>query len=100
MFSKALFKNNYNISYSVYLSNLLTFLLLTTRRRVLNISQGIEILGNLNWEIFLCLLASWVTCYFCIWKGVKSTGKVRFWFVKYLHKLFFKLKVYFNSFKN
>ncbi|KAK3523940.1 hypothetical protein QTP70_016751 [Hemibagrus guttatus] len=43
--------------------------------RVLNISQGIDILGDLNWEILLCLLASWVACYFCIWKGVKSTGK-------------------------
>ncbi|GAA6102914.1 sodium- and chloride-dependent GABA transporter 3-like isoform X1 [Tachysurus ichikawai] len=43
--------------------------------RVLNISQGIDTLGTLNWEILLCLLASWVACYFCIWKGVKSTGK-------------------------
>ncbi|XP_053334275.1 sodium- and chloride-dependent GABA transporter 3-like isoform X2 [Clarias gariepinus] len=43
--------------------------------RVLNISPGIEILGILNWEIFFCLLASWMACYFCIWKGVKSTGK-------------------------
>lgn len=53
-----------------------TFPLLTTRGRVLNVSPSIEILGRLNWEILLCLLASWVTCYFCIWKGVKSTGKV------------------------
>ncbi|KAL6469955.1 hypothetical protein MHYP_G00210740 [Metynnis hypsauchen] len=43
--------------------------------RVLAISTGIEVLGNVNWEILLCLLATWIICYFCIWKGVKSTGK-------------------------
>ncbi|XP_053504363.1 sodium- and chloride-dependent GABA transporter 2-like isoform X2 [Ictalurus furcatus] len=43
--------------------------------RVLNISPGIEVLGKLNWELFFCLLATWVACYFCTWKGVKSTGK-------------------------
>lgn len=31
----------------------------------------------LNWEVTLCLLACWVLVYFCVWKGVKSTGKVR-----------------------
>lgn len=49
----------------------LLFSLLTTRGQVLNVSPGIEILGRLNWEILLCLLASWGACYFCIWKGVK-----------------------------
>ena len=29
-----------------------------------------------NWDITLCLLLAWVLCYFCIWKGIKSTGKV------------------------
>uniref|UniRef100_A0A8C3T858 Transporter n=1 Tax=Chelydra serpentina TaxID=8475 RepID=A0A8C3T858_CHESE len=45
-------------------------------RRVLKISAGIEHLGSLRWELALCLLLAWVICYFCIWKGVKSTGKV------------------------
>ncbi|XP_046724274.1 sodium- and chloride-dependent betaine transporter-like [Silurus meridionalis] len=43
--------------------------------RTLNVSSGIETLGKLNWEILLCLLAAWVACYFCTWKGVKSAGK-------------------------
>ncbi|KAK2091456.1 hypothetical protein P7K49_030740 [Saguinus oedipus] len=45
------------------------------RRRVLAISDGIEHIGNLRWELALCLLAAWTICYFCIWKGTKSTGK-------------------------
>ncbi|XP_077396553.1 sodium- and chloride-dependent GABA transporter 2-like isoform X2 [Festucalex cinctus] len=45
-------------------------------RRVLNITAGIEEIGSIRWEVLLCLLAVWVICYFCIWKGIKSTGKV------------------------
>ncbi|XP_073932424.1 sodium- and chloride-dependent betaine transporter isoform X4 [Castor canadensis] len=45
-------------------------------RRVLGITSGIHELGALRWELALCLLFAWVACYFCIWKGVKSTGKV------------------------
>uniref|UniRef100_A0A8C9W9H0 Transporter n=1 Tax=Scleropages formosus TaxID=113540 RepID=A0A8C9W9H0_SCLFO len=43
---------------------------------VLSISSGIEEVGALKWDLALCLLAVWVICFFCIWKGVKSTGKV------------------------
>ncbi|KAG9351718.1 hypothetical protein JZ751_022969 [Albula glossodonta] len=46
------------------------------RRRVLGISGGIEQVGSIRWELALCLFAMWITCYFCIWKGVRSTGKV------------------------
>ncbi|ROJ25318.1 Sodium- and chloride-dependent GABA transporter 3 [Anabarilius grahami] len=45
-------------------------------KRVLVLSGGIEEVGKINWEILLCLIAMWIICYFCIWKGVKSTGKV------------------------
>ncbi|XP_064417734.1 sodium- and chloride-dependent GABA transporter 2 isoform X2 [Latimeria chalumnae] len=45
-------------------------------KRVLKISSGIENVGSLRWELALCLLLAWIICYFCIWKGVKSTGKV------------------------
>uniref|UniRef100_A0A9J8C960 Transporter n=1 Tax=Cyprinus carpio carpio TaxID=630221 RepID=A0A9J8C960_CYPCA len=45
-------------------------------RNVLSISSGIDEVGGLKWELALCLLAVWIICFFCIWKGVKSTGKV------------------------
>ncbi|KAF3845765.1 hypothetical protein F7725_002843 [Dissostichus mawsoni] len=44
-------------------------------RRVVYV-WGIEELGEVQWEVLLCLLAVWVVCYFCVWKGVRSTGKV------------------------
>lgn len=47
------------------------------RRRVLGISKGIEQIGSLRWELVLCLLLAWIICYFCVWKGVRSTGKVK-----------------------
>ena len=47
------------------------------RNKVLWLSGGLEVPGALNWEVTLCLLACWVLVYFCVWKGVKSTGKVR-----------------------
>ncbi|XP_069046501.1 sodium- and chloride-dependent GABA transporter 2-like [Lepisosteus oculatus] len=45
-------------------------------RRVLGISSGIDEVGNLRWELGLCLLMAWIICYFSVWKGVRSTGKV------------------------
>ncbi|XP_004923491.1 sodium- and chloride-dependent GABA transporter 1 [Bombyx mandarina] len=45
-------------------------------RRALQISSGIEHIGNIRWELAGTLLLVWVLCYFCIWKGVRWTGKV------------------------
>ncbi|XP_076839804.1 sodium- and chloride-dependent creatine transporter 1 isoform X1 [Brachyhypopomus gauderio] len=45
-------------------------------RKVLRLSGGLDEVGDINIYMVLCLLATWVIVYFCIWKGVKSTGKV------------------------
>ncbi|KAG8435906.1 hypothetical protein GDO86_007122 [Hymenochirus boettgeri] len=45
-------------------------------RKVLSLSKGIDEVGELKWDLALCLLLSWIICFFCIWKGVRSTGKV------------------------
>ncbi len=49
------------------------------RRAVLEInrSTGLGDLGNVKWSIALCLMAVFVMVYFSLWKGIKSSGKVR-----------------------
>ncbi|XP_060886339.1 sodium- and chloride-dependent GABA transporter 2-like [Labrus mixtus] len=43
--------------------------------RVLRISDDMS-LGQVHWDLALCLLIAWVLCYICIFKGIRSTGKV------------------------
>uniref|UniRef100_A0A8C2BBR5 Transporter n=1 Tax=Cyprinus carpio TaxID=7962 RepID=A0A8C2BBR5_CYPCA len=50
------------------------------RHRVLQLSSGIHHLGTVRWDLALILLLVWILIYFCIWKGVKSTGKVAVYF--------------------
>ncbi|KFD53608.1 hypothetical protein M513_05524 [Trichuris suis] len=35
--------------------------------------------GSLQWEIVLCLLLVYLICYFSMWKGIRTSGKV-VWF--------------------
>ncbi|CAN9501613.1 unnamed protein product [Ophioblennius macclurei] len=44
--------------------------------KMLEQTDGVENAGVLRWELFLILILSWIIIYFCIFKGVKSTGKV------------------------
>lgn len=39
-------------------------------------TSGVNETGVIRWELFLILLLAWILIYFCIFKGVKSTGKV------------------------
>lgn len=45
-------------------------------KKVLKISNGIEEVGGIVWELFFCNLFSWIIVYLCIIRGVKSIGKV------------------------
>ncbi|CAF4321651.1 unnamed protein product, partial [Rotaria magnacalcarata] len=40
---------------------------------------SLENLGNINWENVACLAIIYLICYFSMWKGVKTSGKV-VWF--------------------
>ncbi|XP_035501857.1 sodium- and chloride-dependent creatine transporter 1 isoform X2 [Scophthalmus maximus] len=44
--------------------------------KVLRLSGGLDEPGDISYEMVLCLIATWIIVYFCMWKGVKSTGKV------------------------
>ncbi|XP_042372475.1 sodium- and chloride-dependent GABA transporter 2-like, partial [Plectropomus leopardus] len=45
-------------------------------REVLRLSSSLDEVGPISWKLALCLAFVWIMCYFCVWKGVKSTGKV------------------------
>ncbi|KAL5011348.1 hypothetical protein ScPMuIL_009899 [Solemya velum] len=46
--------------------------------KVLAISDGIDQMGPVKWDICLCLLFAWIVVYLCICKGIKSSGKVMY----------------------
>ena len=49
---------------------------LSLRHKVLNITDGITDMGEVKWDLCLCLVFAWLVIYFCIWKGIRATGKV------------------------
>ena len=54
-------------------------------RQALDISPGIDESDGIKWKMLLCLLFAWAVIYACIWKGIKSSGKVRLtWAVIYV----------------
>ena len=69
--------------------------------RVLRMSDDMS-LGKINWDLAVCLLLAWIMCYFCIFKGIKSSGKAGTPFA-YIHihiqYLILRLHIYdfFNS---
>ncbi|XP_073995494.1 sodium-dependent dopamine transporter isoform X3 [Rhodnius prolixus] len=42
-------------------------------------SEGLHDLGAIKWDMALCLLAVYLICYFSLWKGISTSGKV-VWF--------------------
>ncbi|KAI1304939.1 Sodium-dependent dopamine transporter [Halotydeus destructor] len=42
-------------------------------------ADGIESLGHIKWDVAFCLLAVYLICYFSLWKGISTSGKV-VWF--------------------
>nr|CAD7568404.1 unnamed protein product [Timema californicum] len=64
--------NQYNISMKELSDPVKEF----WERRALQISEGVEYVGGIRWELAGTLLLVWIMCYFCIWKGVKWTGKL------------------------
>jgi len=43
---------------------------------VLQISDSINNADGFNWQCTLCLFAAWLTCFLCMLKGIKTSGKV------------------------
>jgi SNF family Na+-dependent transporter len=43
---------------------------------VLKQTDGIGTVGPIQWHLALCLLAAWLLIFGCLFKGIKSSGKV------------------------
>ncbi|XP_065808349.1 sodium- and chloride-dependent GABA transporter 2 isoform X1 [Labrus bergylta] len=62
-------------------------------REVLRLSDSLDELGPISWKLALCLAVVWLVCYFCVWKGVKSTGKVVYLTATFPYAMLFVLLV-------
>ncbi|XP_035292317.1 sodium- and chloride-dependent GABA transporter ine [Anguilla anguilla] len=62
-------------------------------RRLLKMTRGIEDLGGLRWELFGLLILAWAIVYLCIFKGVKSTGKVVYFTATFPYFILFALLI-------
>ncbi len=47
-----------------------------TSHKILEITDGIHDLGGFKWELLISLFAAWVIVFLCLFKGVKTSGKV------------------------
>lgn len=45
---------------------------------MLRISDGIQFPGSMRWELFACLIVTWVVVYFALWKSIKSSSQSRY----------------------
>ncbi|KAH3778547.1 sodium- and chloride-dependent glycine transporter 1-like [Dreissena polymorpha] len=68
--------NNATFSYDVTLGKSETAAEQFFKYKALMLSEGLEVLGGVNWPMFGCLVAIEALCFFCIFKGVKLSGKV------------------------
>ncbi|XP_026080673.1 sodium- and chloride-dependent GABA transporter 2 [Carassius auratus] len=58
--------------------------------RMLRVANS-NALGSVNGDLAMCLLLAWVICYFCIFKGVKTTGKVVYFTATFPYLMLFIL---------
>ena len=46
----------------------------------LQATENIDTAARFNWQMWLCLLLAWFVVYICLFKGIQSSGKVRWWY--------------------
>lgn len=85
------FKNKMNTSVSMFLMNVTDPVQEFWERKALEQSSGVDSPDGLRIELVITLAIAWVGCYFCIWKGVKWTGKVVYFTALFPYFLLFIL---------
>ncbi|XP_071502065.1 sodium- and chloride-dependent GABA transporter ine-like [Diadema antillarum] len=61
--------------------------------RVLQISGGIDEPNGMRWELFGLLLLAWILVYFCLFKGVSTSGKVVYFTATFPYLVLFVLLI-------
>ena len=72
--------NNYNFSMDSELFNASFLIFRHSSWRMLKRSLRMEDAGDMQWELVLVLILAWILCFLCIIKGIKSSGKVGWYF--------------------
>ncbi|KAI3380431.1 hypothetical protein SNEBB_001657 [Seison nebaliae] len=62
-------------------------------RQALQITKSADDIGSVRWPLALTLLLGWILCYFCIWKGVRWSGKVVYFTSLFPYTLLFTLLI-------
>jgi SNF family Na+-dependent transporter len=79
----------------------MNFLYLFSSNFVLGITEGIHDLGGFRIELAFCLFICWFIVFVCLFKGVKSMGKVSLnhclTFADKFHNKFYLKVVYFTA---
>ena len=57
-------------------------------------------IGEIKWDLALCLLLSWIIVFACLAKGIKSSGKVRYIFFKLLNRYVFTSQIIYGMVEN
>ena len=65
--------------------------------RALGITDGIDKMGSMRWELFGVLILAWVLVYLIIWKGINQSGYVIINYPFIIFCLFDKKTSHFHS---
>ena len=63
---------------NININIILIVVFINHRRGMLELhkSSGIDDVGKIKWQIALCLFIVYIICYFSLWKGISTSGKV------------------------
>ena len=56
---------------------------------MIHVSDDIGDAGEFNWQLLICLFCAWVITYLCLFRGIKSSGKVCMYFPMFREPIFY-----------